>query len=78
MVLYILIQQINVMKVYDLGNTQWKQLAPTTSQQANIDTVAANTQMLQLLQDKFHQNNISSVASNATNIGLVGGSNIPM
>ena len=32
---------LNVMKVYDLGNTSWKQLVPTTSQQANIDTVAA-------------------------------------
>lgn len=32
----------NVMKVYDLGNTQWKQLTPTTSQQANIDTVSTN------------------------------------
>ena len=30
----------DVMKVYDLGNTQWKQLTPTTSQQTNIDTVA--------------------------------------
>ena len=30
----------NVMKVYDIGNTQWKQLTPTTSQQTNIDTVA--------------------------------------
>ena len=29
----------NVMKVYDLGNTQWKQLTPTSSQQTNIDTV---------------------------------------
>ena len=25
------------MKVYDLGNTQWKQLTPTSSQQTNID-----------------------------------------
>ena len=32
----------NVMKVYDLGNTQWKQLTPTTSQQTNIDTVSTN------------------------------------
>ena len=26
----------NVMKVYDLGATQWKQLTPTASQQTNI------------------------------------------
>ena len=30
----------NVMKVYDLGNTQWKQLVPTSSQQTSIDTVS--------------------------------------
>ena len=79
MVLYILIQQINVMKVYDLGNTQWKQLTPTTSQQANIDTVAAyifkcnNSCRYQ----SSPSSNISSVASQyATNIGLVVGTNI--
>ena len=32
----------NVMKVYDLGNTQWKQLTPTSSQQTNIDAAVAN------------------------------------
>ena len=32
----------NVMKVYDLGNTQWKQLVPTSSQQTNIDAAVAN------------------------------------
>ena len=32
----------NVMKVYDLGNTQWKQLTPTSAQQTNIDTVAGD------------------------------------
>ena len=30
------------MKVYDLGNTQWKQLTPTSSQQTNIDAAVAN------------------------------------
>jgi len=46
----------NVMKVYDLGNTQWKQLTPTSSQQTNIDTVATN---------------ISNVNTTATNISGV-------
>ena len=65
----------NVMKVYDLGNTQWKQLTPTTSQQANIDTVAANNTNITTVAGQISPtNNISSVASNATNIGLVGGS----
>ena len=66
---------LNVMKVYDLGNTQWKQLTPTTSQQANIDTVAANNTNITTVAGQISPtNNISSVASNATNIGLVGGS----
>jgi len=66
---------LNVMKVYDLGNTSWKQLVPTTSQQANIDTVAANNTNITTVAGQISPtNNISSVASNATNIGLVGGS----
>ena len=66
---------LNVMKVYDLGNTQWKQLVPTTSQQANIDTVAANNTNITTVAGQISPtNNISAVASNATNIGLVGGS----
>ena len=65
----------NVMKVYDLGNTQWKQLTPTTSQQANIDTVAANNTNITTVAGQISPtNNLSAVASNATNIGLVGGS----
>ena len=32
----------DVMKVYDLGNTQWRQLTPTSSQQTNIDAAVAN------------------------------------
>ena len=66
---------LNVMKVYDLGNTSWKQLVPTTSQQANIDTVAANNTNITTVAGQISPtNNISSVVSNATNIGLVGGS----
>ena len=66
---------LNVMKVYDLGNTQWKQLVPTTSQQANIDTVAANNTNITTVAGQISPtNNLSAVANNATNIGLVGGS----
>ncbi len=49
----------NVMKVYDLGNTDWKQVTPTTAEQANIDTVSGISA------------NISTVAANDTNITTV-------
>jgi hypothetical protein len=61
---------INVMKVYDLGNTQWKQLVPTTSQQANIDTVAGISSNVTTVAN--NDSNITAVAGNATNINLVG------
>jgi hypothetical protein len=65
----------DVMKVYDLGNTQWKQLTPTTSQQTNIDTVAANDTNITTVAGQISPtNNISAVALNSTNINLVGGS----
>jgi hypothetical protein len=65
---------LNVMKVYDLGNTQWKQLVPTTSQQANIDTVAAaNSNITAVAGQISPTNNISTVATNTTAIGQVGG-----
>ena len=58
------------MKVYDLGNTQWKQLTPTTSQQANIDTVAGISSNVTTVAN--NDSNITAVAGNATNINLVG------
>jgi hypothetical protein len=61
---------INVMKVYDLGNTQWKQLTPTTSQQANIDTVAGISSNVTTVAN--NDSNITAVAGNATNINTVG------
>ena len=65
----------NVMKVYDLGNTQWKQLTPTTSQQTNIDTVAANDSNITSVAGQITPtNNIATVAANTTSIGQVGGS----
>ena len=54
----------NVMKVYDLGNTQWKQLTPTASQQTNIDAAVANA-----------TSNINDVASNISNVNTVAGNN---
>lgn len=50
---------VNVIKVYDLGNDVWKQVAPTTGQQANIDTVAGISA------------DISTVASNNANVTTV-------
>jgi hypothetical protein len=65
---------LNVMKVYDLGNTSWKQLVPTTSQQANIDTVAAaNSNITAVAGQISPTNNISTVATNTTAISQVGG-----
>ena len=65
----------NVMKVYDLGNTQWKQLTPTSSQQTNIDTVAAaDANITSVAGQITPTNNIATVAGATTNIGLVGGS----
>jgi len=49
----------NVMKVYDSGGSQWLQLTPTSTNQANINTVAAAN------------SNISTVASGITNINTV-------
>lgn len=49
----------NVMKVYDFGNTEWKQTTPTSAQQANIDTVAGISA------------DVTTVASNDTNITTV-------
>ena len=60
----------NVMKVYDLGNTQWKQLTPTTSQQANIDTVAGISSNVTTVAGI--SSSVTSVASNSTNINTVG------
>tara|TARA_B100000927_G_scaffold162692_1_gene131101 strand:- start:18311 stop:21343 length:3033 start_codon:yes stop_codon:yes gene_type:complete len=52
----------NVMKVYDLGNTVWRQLTPSTSDQTNINSAVANA------------SNINTVAGNNANITTVAGS----
>ena len=51
----------NVMKVYDLGNTQWKQLTPTSSQQTNIDAAVSNA------------TNINHVGGSIGNVNTVAG-----
>ena len=64
----------NVMKVYDIGNTQWKQLTPTTSQQTNIDTVAnANANITAVAGQITPTNNISTVAGQTSEISTLAG-----
>jgi len=54
------------MKVYDLGNTQWKQLTPTSSQQTNIDAAVANATNI---------NNVAGQIAPTNNIGTLAGLN---
>ncbi len=56
----------NVMKVYDLGNTEWKQTTPTTSQQANIDTVAGISANVTTV--ATNNANVTTVATNIVNV----------
>ena len=49
----------DVMKVYDLTNTQWRQIQLTPSDQANVNTVAA---------DLNGSNNIGTVAGSIANV----------
>ena len=65
---------LNVMKVYDLGNTSWKQLVPTTSQQANIDTVAGNNTNINHVAGQISPtNNIATVAGDSSDIQSLAG-----
>ncbi len=52
----------DLMKVYDLTNTQWRQLALTGSNQTNVNTVAGQISPT---------NNISTIASRDSDIGTV-------
>ena len=61
------------MKVYDLGNTQWKQLTPTSSQQTNIDAAVANASNINAVGGNI--SNVNTVAGNNTNINTVAGNN---
>ncbi len=53
----------NVMKVYDLGNTQWKQLVPTTSQQTSIDTVSGSITNVNLVGTAISTGGLSGATS---------------
>ena len=61
----------NVMKVYDLGNTQWKQLTPTSSQQTNIDAAVANASNINAVAGAI--SNINAVAGDLTDINTLAG-----
>ena len=61
----------NVMKVYDLGNTVWKQLTPTSSQQTNIDAAVSNATNINAVAGAVP--NINTVQSNLTNINTLAG-----
>ena len=52
----------DIMKVYDLSNTQWRQLTLTSTNQTNVNTVAGQISPT---------NNIATVAGDTTNIGTI-------
>ena len=62
----------NVMKVYDLGNTQWKQLTPTSSQQTNIDAAVANASNINAVAGQIVPT-INAVAGDLTDINTLAG-----
>ena len=61
----------NVMKVYDLGATSWKQLTPTSAQQTNIDTVAGQSSEITTVAGI--SSDITSAASVSADITTVAG-----
>ena len=64
----------NVMKVYDLGNTLWKQLTPTASQQTNIDAAVANATNINLVAGQISPtNNVGTVAGISSDITTLAG-----
>ena len=71
----------DVMKVYDLGNTVWKQLTPTVSNQNNINAVNSNSSNINAAVANAsninaavsNASNINSAVSNASNINTVAG-----
>jgi len=60
----------DVMKVYDLGATTWKQLTPTSVQQTNIDTVAANDANITTVANA--NSNITTLADNINGSNTIG------
>lgn len=65
----------NVMKVYDLGATSWKQLTPTSAQQTNIDTVAGQSSEITTVSGI--SSDITSAASVSADITTVAGQITP-
>jgi len=61
----------NVMKFYDLGNTQWKQTTPTTAQQTNIDAAVADATDIGLVAGSI--TNVNNVGDDITNVNTVAG-----
>jgi hypothetical protein len=69
----------NILKVYDQGATTWRRTTPTTSDQANINTVsgiAANVTTVAGISGNVTtvagiSGNVTSVAGNSTNINTV-------
>ena len=60
---------LNVMKVYDSGNTLWKRTTPTTSEQANIDTVTGISSDVTTVAGI--STNVTTVADNITDVNSV-------
>ena len=64
----------DVMKVYDLTNTTWRQIQLTTSDQANVNIVAADLDGSNTIGTVAGDiANVNSVAGNSTNINTVAG-----
>lgn len=61
----------NIMKVYDLGTTTWKQLTPSAAQQTNIDTVATNIANVNTTATNI--SNVNTTATNIANVNTVAG-----
>lgn len=61
----------NVMKVYDLGGTAWKQTTPTTAQQTNIDAAVADATDIGLVAGSI--TNVNNVGDDITNVNTVAG-----
>ena len=59
----------NTMKVYDLGTTAWLNMALSSSDQTNVNTVATNITNVNSVGSNI--SNVNSVAGNSTNINAV-------
>ncbi len=78
----------NLLKVYDLSNTQWVQVQLSSTNQTNVNNVAgqisptnniatvagANSNITTIASDINGSNNLGTVATNIANVNLTGGS----